>query len=141
LKRILYFLKNHALSKFECFDMQKHFWFVSNFEHVNFIINGKYSKIFYENPNYYVSFVIFQTYKNAILRSVYPFGWFLLLCFSPIAWAKTHIAHEWDHLWNDALQIKSTLEPILIRVTSSKLLALLGISTQAVGSIPHHAMI
>jgi hypothetical protein len=23
-------------------NMQKHFWFMSNFEHVNFVINGKY---------------------------------------------------------------------------------------------------
>jgi hypothetical protein len=47
--------------------MQKHFWFVSNFEHVNFVINGKYSQMFYDNPNYYASLVIFQTYKNAVL--------------------------------------------------------------------------
>jgi hypothetical protein len=26
-------------------NMQKHSWFVSSFEHVNFAINGKYSKI------------------------------------------------------------------------------------------------
>jgi hypothetical protein len=50
-------------------NMQKHFWFVSSFEHVNFAINGTYSKNIYDNPNYYVSLVIFQTYKNAILRS------------------------------------------------------------------------
>jgi hypothetical protein len=35
-----------------------------------FAINGKYSHKNYENPNYYVSFVIFQTYKNAILRNI-----------------------------------------------------------------------
>jgi hypothetical protein len=32
-------------------NMQKHFWFVSSFEHVNFAINGKYSNFFYDNPN------------------------------------------------------------------------------------------
>jgi hypothetical protein len=47
-------------------NMQKHFLFVSNFEHVNFAINGKYSKKNYDNPNYYASLVIFQTYKNAV---------------------------------------------------------------------------
>jgi hypothetical protein len=39
--------------------MQKHFWFMSNFEHVNFAINEKYFKNDYDNPNYYVSLVIF----------------------------------------------------------------------------------
>jgi hypothetical protein len=42
-----------------------------------FAINEKYSHKNYENPNYYVSFVIFQTYKNAILRNVNSFGWLL----------------------------------------------------------------
>jgi hypothetical protein len=46
--------------------MQKHFWFVSNFEHVNFAINEKYSKNNNENSNYYASLVIFQTYKNVV---------------------------------------------------------------------------
>jgi hypothetical protein len=50
---------------------------VSIFEHVNFAINGKYSKKIYENPNYYASLVIFQTYKNAVLRNVHSIGWLL----------------------------------------------------------------
>jgi hypothetical protein len=49
-------------------NMQKHFWFVSNFEHVKFEINGKYSKKNYDNPNYYASIVIFQTYKNTKMQ-------------------------------------------------------------------------
>jgi hypothetical protein len=44
---------------------------VSTFEHVNFAIYGKYSKNIYDNPNYYVSLVIFQTYKNAILNATW----------------------------------------------------------------------
>jgi hypothetical protein len=28
---------------------------VSNFEHIKFVINGKYSKNIYDNPNYYAS--------------------------------------------------------------------------------------
>jgi hypothetical protein len=56
-------------------NMQKHFLFVSSFEHVNFLINEKYSKKLYDNPNYYASLVIFQTYKNAILKSVHSLGW------------------------------------------------------------------
>jgi len=47
---------------------------VSSFEHVNFAINGKYSKKHCDNPNYYASLVIFQTYKNAILRII-PLTW------------------------------------------------------------------
>jgi len=50
---------------------------VLNFEHINFAINEKYSKNIYENPNYYGSFVIFQTYKNVVLMSVHSFGWLL----------------------------------------------------------------
>jgi hypothetical protein len=34
---------------------------VLSFEQVNFSINEKYSKNNYDNPNYYISFVIFQT--------------------------------------------------------------------------------
>jgi hypothetical protein len=50
---------------------------VSSFEHVNFAINGKYSKKIYDNPNYYASLVVFQTYKNVVLRSVHSLGWLL----------------------------------------------------------------
>jgi hypothetical protein len=38
---------------------------------INFAINGKYSKNFYANPNYYASIVMFQTYNNVVLRSVH----------------------------------------------------------------------
>jgi hypothetical protein len=31
----------------------------------------------YDNPNYYASRVIFQTYKNVVLRRVHSLGWFL----------------------------------------------------------------
>ncbi len=64
-------------------NMQKHFLFVSSFEHINFAINEKYSKFFYDNPNYYVSLMIFQTYKNVFLRSVHSLGWLLWLWFYP----------------------------------------------------------
>jgi hypothetical protein len=47
---------------------------VSNFEHVNFAINGKYSKNNNDNPNYYASFVIFQTYKNVVSKNVHSLG-------------------------------------------------------------------
>jgi hypothetical protein len=55
-------------------NMQKHFKFVSSFEHINFAINEKHSKRNYDNPNYNVSLVIFQTYKNANLRNVHSLG-------------------------------------------------------------------
>jgi hypothetical protein len=48
---------------------------MSNFEHVNFAIINKYSKNNYDNPNYYASLVIFQAYKNAILRNVHSLRW------------------------------------------------------------------
>jgi hypothetical protein len=46
---------------------------VSNFEHVNFVINEKYLKK-NDNPNYYASLVNFQTYKNVVLRGVHSLG-------------------------------------------------------------------
>jgi hypothetical protein len=48
---------------------------VSDFEHVKFSINGKYSKNSNENPNYYASLVVFQTNKNVVLRNVHSLGW------------------------------------------------------------------
>jgi hypothetical protein len=56
--------------------MQKYFKFVSSFEQVNFAINGKYPK-YYDNPKYYASFMIFQTYKNVVLKNVHSLGWLL----------------------------------------------------------------
>jgi hypothetical protein len=50
---------------------------VSSFDHAKFAINEKYSKKTYDNPNYYTSLMIFQTYKNAILKNVHSFGWLL----------------------------------------------------------------
>jgi hypothetical protein len=50
---------------------------VSNFEHVNFAITGKYFKKLYDNPNYYASLVIFKTYKNVVLSSLHSLGWLL----------------------------------------------------------------
>jgi hypothetical protein len=77
--------KDCPLSKFECFEhAPKKKWFLSNFEHVNFEINGKYSKKNYDNPNYYASLVIFQTYKNIILKNVHSLGWLLWLWFYPM---------------------------------------------------------
>ncbi len=67
--------KDYPFSRFECFEHAKHF--VLSFEHVKFAINKKYSKKHYDNPNYYVSLVIFQTYKNVVLRSVHSLGWLL----------------------------------------------------------------
>ncbi len=66
-------------------NMQKTFWFVSRFEHVSFVINEIYSKNNYDNPNYYASLVIFQTYKNVVSKSVHSPGWLFWLCFYPIA--------------------------------------------------------
>ncbi len=77
-------------------DMQKHFWFMSSFKHVKFAINGKYSKNNYDNPNYYAWLVIFQTYKNAILRSVHSLGWLLWLCSYP--WGNSSIYENFPFL-------------------------------------------
>jgi hypothetical protein len=48
--------------------------FVSNFENVNLQLMENIAKKI-DNPNYYASLVIFQTYKNTILRSVHSLGW------------------------------------------------------------------
>jgi hypothetical protein len=48
---------------------------MSSLEHVNFAINGKYSKTIMTIMH--ASLVIFQTYKNEILRRVDSFGWLL----------------------------------------------------------------
>jgi len=48
--------------------MKKKNSFVSNFEHINFAINKKIFQKNYDNSNYYASFVIFQSYKNAVLK-------------------------------------------------------------------------
>jgi len=34
--------------------------------------------------------VIFQTYKNVVLRNVHSFGWLLWLCFCPKGFFKNH---------------------------------------------------
>jgi hypothetical protein len=70
-------LEKTRIIKFLGLSVLKHFLFVSSFEHVNFAINEKDSKNIYDNSNYYVSLVIFQTYKNAILRIAHSFRWFL----------------------------------------------------------------
>jgi hypothetical protein len=57
-------------------NMQKHFLNSLNFENVKFAINGKCSQNNYDNPNYCASIVIFQTYKNVIVRSVHSSGSF-----------------------------------------------------------------
>jgi hypothetical protein len=57
---------------------------VSSFEHVNFVINEKYSPKNYNNPNYYVSLVIFQIYKNAVLKNVHSFGGSFDYDFTPL---------------------------------------------------------
>jgi len=54
---------------------------VSSFEHINFGMNGKYSKNIYENPNYYAFIMIFQIYRNVVLKIVHALGWFISLCF------------------------------------------------------------
>jgi hypothetical protein len=50
-------------------NMQKHFLFMSSFEHLNFAIDEKNSKKHYDNPNYYAfTQMIFQTYKNVVFE-------------------------------------------------------------------------
>ncbi len=51
---------------------------------------------------------------------------------------KDHATCEWDHLWNDRLQIKPTPIPTLVRVDSSKLLILLSIQC---GAHPPYVML
>jgi hypothetical protein len=96
------FEKNPKIVHFQglsVLNMQKYFWFVWNFEHVNFVTNGKYSKQNYDHPNYYASLVIFQTYKNVAFRSVHSLGWLLLLCFYPIIIYKYEMDFVATPLW------------------------------------------
>jgi hypothetical protein len=51
--------KDCPFLRFGCFEHANIFLFVSSFEHVKFAINGKYTQKFYDNPNCYVSLVIF----------------------------------------------------------------------------------
>jgi len=54
--------KKHGLTNLEVWvfwTCNFFFWFLSSFEHVKFVINEKYSKKNYDNPNYYVSLAIF----------------------------------------------------------------------------------
>jgi len=37
----------------------------------------QFFKSHYDNPNYYASLLIFQIYKNIILRNVHSLGWLL----------------------------------------------------------------
>jgi hypothetical protein len=48
---------------------------VLGFKNVNLAINEKYSQKLYDNPNYYASLVIFQTYRKIALKSVHSLGW------------------------------------------------------------------
>jgi hypothetical protein len=51
-------LKKIRIIRFESLNVLKmpiFFSFVSSFEHIKFLINGKYSKNIYDNPNYYAS--------------------------------------------------------------------------------------
>ncbi len=43
---------------------------MSSFEHIKFVITKNYFKK-NDNLDYYASFVIFQSYKNVVLRSVH----------------------------------------------------------------------
>jgi hypothetical protein len=57
---------------------------VSSFEHISFAIDEKYSKNFNDNSNYYASLLIFQTYKNVLLKSVHSFRWLLDFVFTSV---------------------------------------------------------
>jgi hypothetical protein len=97
--------------------MQNHFGFVSSFDHVKFVINGKYFKNIYDNLNYYVSLVIFQTYKNVVLKSVHSLGWLLWLCFYPNRW--WFVQRFWDGaLWMWAY-FKEEIQKLLCRMFST----------------------
>jgi hypothetical protein len=73
-KRVIEKNKDCLLLKFECFEHEIKKKIVSSFEHINFAINGNYSKKIYDNSNYYASLVFFLRYKIAILRNVHSLG-------------------------------------------------------------------
>jgi len=51
---------------------------MSKFEYVNFKINKKYFKFFYDNPKYYI-FLKFSKFKNVVLKSVHWLGGSLIV--------------------------------------------------------------
>jgi hypothetical protein len=73
--------KDYPFLNFVYCELAKTFLFVLSFECVNFVVNEKYSKRNYDNLNYYASLMIFQTYKNVVLRSAHSFGWLLWIWF------------------------------------------------------------
>jgi hypothetical protein len=101
-------LKKQGFSIFEIwvFWTCKKNWFVSSFAHLNFAINGKYSKNNYDNLNYHASFVIFQTYKNVVLRNVHSLGWLLRVCFYPFV----HVIETFTLLIFDNDKFKNILK-------------------------------
>jgi hypothetical protein len=96
--------------------MQIFFWFVSSFEHVKFAINEKYFPKNFDNPNYYASLVLFQTYKN--VKNVRSFEWFLWLYFSPLVtfivmFEPNTITNKFNQCWtlkNTHMQMSKTIE-------------------------------
>jgi hypothetical protein len=65
--------------------MQIFLLFVLSFEHVNFAMNGKYSKNNYDNPNYYVSLHNLTNIQKMNFKEC-PFIWVtpLIVNFLPI---------------------------------------------------------
>jgi hypothetical protein len=100
--------KKHKLSIFEVSMLWtcNFFLFVSSFENVNFAINKIYFNKNYDNLNYYASIVIFQIYKNVVLRNVHSLGWLLGLWFYPTIihyHVDTYNYHCWHthHKWKN----------------------------------------
>jgi len=79
-------------------NMQKHFWFISSFEHVSFIVNETYSKKKWQSKSLCFLYVIFQTYKNVVLSNVHSLGWLLWLWFYPICVNGKKIS-TYSHCW------------------------------------------
>jgi hypothetical protein len=93
----------------------KNIFYVSNFEHVNFAISGKYSQKIYNNPNYHASPMIFQTYKHIILKKVHSLGWLLWLCFYP--WILLINQHPLENIWYAEKDCHFTFCKKLIHIT------------------------
>jgi len=99
--RILHFQGLNALN------MQKLFWFVSNFEHVKFAISENIPQKIVTIQT--IMFHLWYFKHNVIFKSIHLFGWFLWLCFYPIVNYNGKIQLRTIHQTNNIIIYGSNL--------------------------------
>ncbi len=82
--------RDYPLLRFECFEYAKTFLICVEFWACKLWNQWKIVQKNYDNPNYYVSFVVFQTYKTVVLKNVHSLRWLLWLFFIPMSYKDKH---------------------------------------------------